>query len=118
MYPGRYFLPNYTTPFMSIPYQTPRIGLFSRIGNTIKSVNWSGILNGADRTLGVVNQTIPLVRQAKPMFSNMKSMMKLAKAFRSETSSNIPNTMPNNNYTNKTIDIIKNEKESPAKFFI
>ena len=39
MYPGRYFIPNYTTPFMSIPYQTSRMGLFSRIGNTIKSVN-------------------------------------------------------------------------------
>ncbi len=103
MYPNNFYIPNYSTPFM--PITTPRLGLLSRIGNTIKSVNWSNLLNGADRTLGLVNQTIPLVREAKPMFSNMKSMVKLAKAFRNETSpqrnniqrNNIINEQANNN---------------------
>lgn len=119
MYPGNYFIPNYSTPFMTIPYQTSRIGLFSRLGNTIKSVNWSGILNGADKTLGVVNQTIPLVRQAKPMFSNMKSMMKLAKAFRNETTSNrSSNSTISNNYNKSNVEKVVSSNQNSARFFI
>lgn len=115
MYPERFFIPNYTTPFMTMP-TAPRLGLFTRIGNTIRSVNWSGILNGADRTLGLVNQTIPLVREAKPMFSNMKSMVKLAKAFRNETNTQVRNNIPHSN-------IIETKPEqpinnNPARFFI
>ena len=114
MYPNSFFIPSYTTPFM--PINTPRIGLFTRLGNTIKSVNWSGLLNGADRTLGLVNQTIPLVREAKPMFSNMKSMVKLAKAFRNETK-----PIRNNTASNNIIDIkpaITQTNNNPARFFI
>ena len=33
----------------------------------------------------MVNQTIPLVRQAGPMVNNMKSMLKIARAFGNET---------------------------------
>lgn len=94
MNPGRYFYPGMGMgmrsmgPMMSSGYMVPRgAGLFSRIGNGIKAVNWSGLLNGANKTLNVVNQTIPLVRQARPMFSNMKSMFQLAKAFGNETTS-------------------------------
>ena len=72
MYPGRAFIPRGFNPMMNIPMQNAmRPGLFGRIGNTIKGINWSKILSGADKTLGVVNQTIPLVRQTKPLFSNM-----------------------------------------------
>ncbi len=116
MYPNGFFIPNYTTPFMPIT-QTPRLGLLGRIGNTIRSINWSGLLNGADRTLGLVNQTIPLVREAKPMFSNMKSMVKLAKAFRNETTPQRTNYKAQNNIINtpkKETQINNN----PAKFFI
>ena len=99
MYPNSFYIPNYTTPFMPMA-TTPRLGLFSRIGNTIRSVNWKGLLNGADRTLGLVNQTIPLVREAKPMFSNMKSMIKLAKAFRTETTPQRTSYKTQNNIIN------------------
>ena len=34
-----------------------------------------------------MNQTIPLIKQAKPMVNNVKSMVKLARAFGSETTS-------------------------------
>ncbi len=81
MYPGRYFIPNYI-PNYGIPIRT---GLFQRLFNGIRSVNWGGLLNNANKTLNVVNQTIPLVRQAGPMFNNLKSMLKVAKAFKNET---------------------------------
>lgn len=110
MYPNNFFIPSYTSPF--IPINTPRIGLFTRIGNTIKSVNWSRLLNGADRTLGLVNQAIPLVRETKPMFSNMKSMVKLAKAFRNETT---PRRINNNQ---KIVQSNDESTTNPIKFFI
>lgn len=116
MNPGRFFLPNFSTqfsPIMRVSYlpNINRIGLFSRITNSIKRFNWSGLLNGANKTLNVVNQTIPLVRQAGPMVSNMKNMFKIAKAFGNETTkpriSNIKNNMSQENNLN-----IKNEIES------
>ena len=83
-----------------------RSGIFSRIANGIKSFNWSGLLNGANRTLNVVNQTIPLIKQTKPMVNNMKNMIHLAKAFKKETGSN--NTIRNNtSYINNEVDVGK-----------
>lgn len=116
MNPGRFYIPNYMN-MGQIPMSrsmlglsnTPRsMGLFQRITNGIRSVNWSGFLNNANKTLNVVNQTIPLVRQAGPMVNNMKSMLKIAKAFGNETTtqniqtSNVKSQpMPNNNITQK-----------------
>ena len=90
MNPGRYFIPNMSMG--SIPSTmsmqngfVAKNSLFSTIANRVKDFNWSGILNGANKTLNVVNQTIPLIRQTKPMVDNAKNMFSLAKAFRKET---------------------------------
>ena len=94
MNPGRFYMPGYMgmrngsiiSPMMRMVNSAPRgMGLFSRITSSIRSVNWSGLLNGANKTLNVVNQAIPLVRQAGPMVNNMRSMLRIAKAFGSET---------------------------------
>ena len=108
MNPGRFFLPNMThqfTPFMRGAYLqgAPNLGLFGRITNSIRRFNWSGLLNGANKTLNVVNQTIPLVRQAGPMFSNMKNMFKIAKAFGNETVSSSPRRNINLNSANNKL---------------
>lgn len=92
MNPGRFYLPNMSTqfgPLMRASYfpNGNGLGLFGKITNSIRRFNWSGLLNGANKTLNVVNQTIPLVRQAGPMVSNMKNMFKIAKAFGNETTS-------------------------------
>lgn len=122
MNPGRFYMPGYMgmtngsimspmmrmanssmSPIMRMANSAPRsMGLFSRITNGIRSINWSGLLNGANKTLNVVNQAIPLVRQAGPMVNNMKSMMRIAKAFGSETNTfnsnkkNINNSLKTN----------------------
>lgn len=116
MNPGRFYLPrvgNSLGPIISNNYLPVRgnLGLFGRITNSLRSFNWSGLLNGANKTLNVVNQTIPLVRQAGPMFNNMKSMLKLARAFGSETTSNRTN---NKNIMNKAMT----EKNSKPKSII
>lgn len=64
------------------------LGLFSRIGSGLsafRGINWGGLITNTSKTLNVVNQAIPLVRQVGPMFNNVKSMMKLASAFKDET---------------------------------
>lgn len=105
MNPGRFYMPRIGTsfnPMMGANYLTTRgnVGLFSRITSSLRSINWSGLLSGANKTLNVVNQTIPLVRQAGPMLNNMKSMLKIARVFGSETNSRT--NLNNRSVTNNT----------------
>ena len=83
-------------------------GLFSRLGGAfgaIRSINWGGFINNASKTLGVINQTIPLVRQVGPMVGNMRSMLKLASVFKDETDTPKANTKQyqTTNYSNNNI---------------
>lgn len=69
---------------------TKGAGLIRSLGNGIaglRSINWSGLINGTSKTLGVINQTIPLVKQVGPVMNNMKSMLRVASAFKDETDS-------------------------------
>ena len=104
MNPGRFFMPGYIG-MRSMPISNPVVGtfgstvrntgIFGRIANGVRSFNWSGLLTNANKTLNVVNQAIPLVRQAGPMVNNMRSMLKIAKVFGNET-------------TNKSINVVNN----------
>ena len=96
-------------------------GLLTRLANSfsgIRKINWSGLLNNTSKTLGVINQAIPIVKQTGPMISNMKSMLRLASAFKDETgsskrvnkvSNNELNTSNTNISQNNTNDIIKED---------
>lgn len=139
MNPGRFYIPSYigmrsvpmSNAMMGISNSTPMgVGLFSRITNSIRSVNWSGLLTNANKTLNVVNQAIPLVRQAGPMVNNMKSMLRIAKAFGSETATNNRRPMNNNirqtnnssnfsSYSDKNLSTKKEEQNySAPNFFV
>ena len=76
------------------------MGKLGRSASALKGVNWGGLLNNASRALGVVNQAIPLVKQAGPMFNNMKSMLRLASAFKDETDDKNVDANTNNNKKN------------------
>ena len=137
MNPGRFFIPR-NIGIGNIPFSSPTVGpfattvrnagLFSRISNGVRSFNWSGLLTNANKTLNVVNQAIPLVRQAGPMVSNMRNMLKIAKVFGNETSnrSNTNNIVKTNNneILNKddnfnNTNIIDNSFESTSpNFFV
>lgn len=82
-------------------------------------ITFSGILNGASKTLGVINQAIPIFYQIKPIWNNAKTMLRVAKAMTSSSSdavavnsSNNANTDTNN--TNESTNKISpdNYKES------
>ena len=62
------------------PYMRP--SLFGRWANLAKGFSWSGFLDGTQKTLGVINQAIPIVYQVKPIFNNAKTMFKIADELR------------------------------------
>ena len=53
----------------------------------LKSISWGSFLDGTSKTLGVFNQTIPLVYQVKPLFNNVKTLFKISNIMNSDSSS-------------------------------
>lgn len=103
------------------------LGIFSRLSNSmraIKGVNWGSLITNTSKTLNVVNQAIPLVKQVGPMVNNMKSIVKIASIFKDETDiKSITNTKINNssnNYStpqNKAIQPKEEKKESNYNYY-
>lgn len=89
-------------------------GLF---GSTLRNgINWSGILNGAQRTLGLVNQAIPLVKQAAPMVRNAKTMFKVMNEFKKvETPPTTNNSVSTNTNINTNTDVSSSYDENVQK---
>lgn len=108
--------PNYITPM-------PRISsLFGRgtsaalgAGNTTK-ITFSGILNGASKTLGVINQAIPVFYQVKPIWNNARTMLRVVKGLNSNDTNNSYNNTINKNQTNTPIPTKKEHNNAPTFF--
>lgn len=63
---------------------------------TTKSFSFTNLLNGASKTLGVINQAIPVIYQVKPIWNNAKTMLRVMKA----VNQNESNTQYNQNNLN------------------
>lgn len=125
MYPNGF----YNMPFVN-PYNTlgatsalPKTGgLLSRLG--LRNINFSNILTNTSKTLNVINQAIPVVKQVGPMFNNMKSMLKVASLFNDATTPSNNNTKSNNTVNNisnnetKENTITNNSYSNTPNFFI
>lgn len=102
-------------PYMGFPYYSmpsSSTGLFSRLFNNI---SLSGILNGTQKTLNVVNQVIPVIKQVKPVINNAKTMFKVMNEFKK---SDVDNKKTN---TNNVVDeeyISKADEFNGPKFFV
>lgn len=68
------------------PNQIARENVFSKSLNFAKGINWSGILDGTQKTLGIINQAIPIIYQVKPIISNARTMFKIADVINSNQS--------------------------------
>lgn len=90
----------YNPYYYMMPTATSGLGRGLLGGAARGGINWSSILNGAQRTLGLVNQAIPLVKQAAPMVRNAKTMFKVMNEFKKVET---PNTNTNNTVSNETI---------------
>ena len=64
-------------------------------------LNWGTILSNTQKSLGIINQAIPIVYQVKPMIENAKTMFKIAGAVKDSDKSNVStnnsNTISQNN---------------------
>lgn len=100
---------NYYMPYFNMsPNVAPMIsrgasrGLFSRL---LGGINWSSILSNTQKTLGIVNQAIPMVKQISPMMKNAKTMFKVMNEFkRIETPTSTANVENTNTVTNKIVE--------------
>ena len=75
-------------------YQYPNPSLISRGLNILKTVKWGTILDGTGKTLGVINQAIPIVYQVKPLFSNAKTLFSIANEINKEEPKETINNSP------------------------
>lgn len=73
------------------PNQMVRPSLFSKGASLAKGINWSGILDGTQKTLGIINQAIPIIYQVKPIISNAKTMFKIADVISNSSNDSKPN---------------------------
>lgn len=74
---------NYYPYFNNLPYMTAtpvaKTGIFKSL---FGGLNLGSIVNGTQKTLSIVNQAIPLIKQAKPVLNNAKTMFKVMNEFK------------------------------------
>ena len=73
MYPNPYLMSTAT-----------KTGLLTKGLNAVKAVNWSALLDDTQKTLGVINQAIPVVYQIKPIVNNARTLFRIAGSINEE----------------------------------
>ncbi len=68
-----------------------KTGLFSKGLSSLKTLNWGGLLEGTQKTLGVINQAIPVVYQIKPIINNAKTIFKIAGSMKEDPIPSVTN---------------------------
>lgn len=63
-------------------------GLLGKGLSLTKSINWAALLDGTQKTLGVINQAIPVYYQVKPIIGNAKTLFKIANVINEPTVNN------------------------------
>lgn len=119
----------YMMPGMAIPASNAAtLGSATKAGSSIFSkINLSSLLSNAQKTLGVVNQAIPLYYQVKPVFKNLKALGKIGKEFTKLNENNNQNSNENvqqrsvtnisSNNDVKTSNITDSQNDYPTPTF-
>ena len=128
MYPNGFYNMPFVNPYNAVGAASalPRTGgLLSKLG--LRNIDFGNILTNTSKTLNVINQAIPVVKQVGPMFNNMKSILKVASLFNDATTpsnNNNNNNSSNNKVNNKTSGernentITNNSYSNSPNFFI
>ena len=97
------------------------------LGNLLGKFSFTGFLNGASKTLNIINQAIPVFYQIKPIINNAKTMFRVMNAVKEDKPKNKISTqriLPNNKTTIPSTNSIDNNKikndfkEENPTFFI
>lgn len=73
---------NYYNPYFSMLPTVSAPAQTGLLGGALKGFNFSSILSGTQKVLGIANQAIPLVKQAAPIMKNAKTMFHLMNEFK------------------------------------
>ena len=100
--------------FVGMPYNNvANRGLFRRLfGN----INFTNILNGTQKTINFVNQTIPMVKQISPFIKNTKTMFKVMNEFKKNDTPLVKNNKESSKIE-KVVPLSTTDNNSPT-FFI
>lgn len=107
---------NYYNPYyMMAPMTAARPGLFGLLSRGAgRGITLSSIINGTQRTLGLVNQAIPIVKQVTPVMKNAKTMFRVMNEFKkvdapTNNSNSVSNDYSSNEVSNE--EVINTEKQ-------
>lgn len=90
---------NYYNPYFGFPSaltSSPSVTRGLLRGVLGRGLNWGSILNNTQRTLGIINQAIPVVKQVSPIVNNAKTMFRVMNEFKKMDTPTEPNTVVNN----------------------
>lgn len=74
-------------------------------------INWSNILSNTQKSLGIINQAIPLVYQVKPMINNAKTMFKIAGAMKGDSRNSNRSTRSNMGNHSSQVETVENDNK-------
>lgn len=78
-----------------------------------RGINWNNILNNTQRTLGIINQAIPIVYQVKPLLNNARTLFRVASAINSNDEEADSLTEENNYSNNISYEETKKDSNGP-----
>ncbi len=76
---------NYYNPyFYTIPMSVARPSLLASLRGALGGgrLTLGSVINGTQRTLGIVNQAIPIIKQVTPAIKNAKTMFRVMNEFK------------------------------------
>lgn len=106
MYNNPYFYQNFAKPSLLSKLFGGAGGASLARGAT-SGINWSSLLSNTQKSLGIINQAIPIIYQVKPIISNAKTIFKIAGAVKNDK----PTTTTNSKKTIETKEITTYENK-------
>lgn len=81
------------------------------------SLSLTKVLSGISKGLGIVNQAIPIYKEIKPMMSNAKKVLEIAKEFNKSSNTKTIDVTPKKEVT-KTVtpSVLTNSSHNPVFF--
>jgi len=67
-----------------------------------RGINWSSIISGTGKTLNIINQAIPVVKEISPVMKNAKTMFRVMNEFKKVETPPVNNQPIQNQIQNET----------------
>ena len=71
--------------------------------SAIKNIKWGTLLSNTQKTLGVINQAIPIVYQVKPIWNNAKTVFNIIGAIKDDKPKTNYKPINNNQQNQQTV---------------